>query len=64
MAKELEAVDKLLQLHQEINILYVVDGYQAIFYKNEKFEILAESDILPTVREAFDNLLVKLERLK
>lgn len=54
-------IERLLQLHQEVQIIYVVDGYQAIFYLNESWDKLAESDVCDTIKKAMANLEEKLK---
>ena len=52
-------IERRLGLHEEIDIVYVVDGFQAIMYI-EDFNKSIESDIKKTVREALESLELKL----
>ena len=49
-----ENIQNLIGLHQELSIIYVVDGYNAILYKSENLDILYEA-YGNTVEEALNN---------
>lgn len=57
-------IEKRLGLHQELQIIYVVDGYEATLYKDDDCtEIIAQDNGL-SIADALDNLDATLEGIK
>lgn len=52
-------LEKLLNLHQEISIIYIVDGYEAILYTNNMRYKLTKAQGA-TIYEALANLEIKV----
>lgn len=57
-------IERLLQLHQEVVIIYVVDGFEARFYKNDNWNVLVKGEVKPTVFQAMQSLDNQLEEIK
>jgi hypothetical protein len=55
-------IEKLLQLHQEVSIIYVVYGYEAIFFRDENYTVLAKG-VGKTIKEAMEDLEIACEQL-
>ena len=52
-------IERRLGLHEEIDIIYVVDGFESIMY-DEEFNVIETSKPCKTVRESLEKLEYKL----
>lgn len=61
---ELITLHSKLGSHQELSIIYVVDGYQAILYEDDNFSNKTESGVSETITLALQNLEIKLNQIE
>lgn len=59
MMLQLDNLNKMLQLHQQIEIFYVVDGIVAYFYDEDGQKMIAEAkaDTIEEVLQQLENQL-------
>lgn len=55
-------LDKLVQLHENVTIIYVVDGYNAILYRRDGYDRVVEAKG-QTILEALINLNTECSRM-
>lgn len=54
-------LDKALELHERLEVIYVVDGYSASLYGDDGDRLIAEADGA-TIATALEALAVKVAR--